>query len=242
MLKPGLIAFHSLLLHLKCPYSYNCLPVNFPWKIKSFLFSHHQWKFQLLLCITDYCLGSSLELVKHHKSPSFQWFPGKPSGDSKAIAFWLLPWGPNWSLFWLEAMLLIALSRIRHCLRPAYSILTRSSSSAFWCTAVHPRGCTAGDVLHTQHSWKEGVNSWSAAAWLLNDLVSDPTSASELGQVLLAPPINRLLRFCLGITPSLKFSSLAVTQMWLYTQNTDVALNPNPVLHRTWQKNLVWKP
>jgi len=34
VLKPGLIAFHSLPLHLRCPCGYNCLLaiVNFPWK------------------------------------------------------------------------------------------------------------------------------------------------------------------------------------------------------------------
>lgn len=53
-----------------------------------------------------------------------------------------------------------------------------------------------------------------AAAWLLSDLVNDPTSASELEQVLLAPITNRLLSSCLAVTLS-NLAHLAVTQTWL---------------------------
>lgn len=56
VLGPGLIAVHSLLLHLKCPWSSTCLPVNFPEKVMSFLLGHHRWEFQLLLCPTNTAL------------------------------------------------------------------------------------------------------------------------------------------------------------------------------------------
>lgn len=50
-----------------------------------------------------------------------------------------------------------------------------------------------------------------AAAWLPSDLVNDPTSASGLEQVLLAPTTNG---FCLAVALS-NLAHLAVTQMWL---------------------------
>lgn len=158
VVEPGLIAFHSAFEmsgQLQLP-AWEC---SMKWLSHSCSVTTNQ---NFSSCSVPLILPGLFPWAgkrKCHKRASFS-----DPRECRAMAFWLPPWGPNWGLFWLEAMLLVALSRIRHCLRPAHSILSRSSSSAVRSTAVHDRGCTAGDALHREHGWKEGVNSCSEPA------------------------------------------------------------------------------